>query len=107
VKEARYIAVASRWAQSREVLELDDKEETLATRLIAAMNVSSMDINGDGLDERSKDCLITMTDEDCAVAAMSTRERGPVITKEILAKRWAIGLDTAHRALTATTQQGI
>jgi hypothetical protein len=30
-----------------------------------------------------------------------------VITKEILAKRWGIGLDTAHRTLTATTQAGI
>jgi hypothetical protein len=86
---------------------LDDEEETLATRLIAAMNVSSMDFDGDGLDERSKDCLITSTDEDHAVAAMSTRERGPVITKEILAKRWGMGLDTAHQTLTATTQQGI
>jgi hypothetical protein len=38
---------------------------------------------------------------------MSTLERGPIITKEILAKRWDIGLDTAHRTLTATTQQGI
>jgi hypothetical protein len=107
MKEAHCIAVASRWAQSREVLELNDEEETLATRLIAAMNVSSTDINGDGLDERSKDCLITMTDEDHAVAAMSTRERGPVITKEILAKQWGIGLKTAHRTLMATTQQGI
>jgi hypothetical protein len=37
MKEACCIAVASQWAQSREVLELYDKEETLATRLIAAM----------------------------------------------------------------------
>lgn len=107
MNEARCIAVASRWAQSREVLELDDEEETLATCLIAAMNVSSMDINGGGLDERSKDCLITMTNENRAIAAMSTQEQGPIISKEILAKRWGIGLDTAHQALTATTQQGI
>jgi phosphatidylserine decarboxylase len=57
MKEARCIAVASRWAQSREVLELDNEEETLATRLIAAMNVSSTDINGDGLDEGQKIAL--------------------------------------------------
>jgi hypothetical protein len=36
------------------------------------------------------------------------RERqGPGITKEIMAKRWGIGLDTAHRTLIATMQQGI
>jgi hypothetical protein len=38
---------------------------------------------------------------------MSAREQGPVITKEILARRWGIGLDTAHRTLHATTQQDI
>ena len=38
---------------------------------------------------------------------MNSKARGPVITKEILAKRWGIGLDTAHRTLTATTQSGI
>jgi transposase len=38
---------------------------------------------------------------------MSSAQRGPVITKEILARRWGIGLDTAHRTLTATTQVGI
>lgn len=98
--------IAARWAQSREAIELAE-EETLATRLVAAMNTSSTDICGDGLDERPEDSLITASDEDRAIAAMSSTERGPVITKEILAKRWGIGLDTAHRTLTATTQQGI
>jgi hypothetical protein len=83
------------------------EEDTLATRLIAAMNVASTDICGDGLDERQDDSLITASEEDRVIAAMSTLERGPVITKEILAKRWGIGLDSAHRTLTATTQQGI
>jgi hypothetical protein len=41
------------------------------------------------------------------IAAMSARERGSVITKEIQARRWGIGLDTAHRTLTATMQKGI
>jgi hypothetical protein len=106
IKEARCIAVASRWARSREAIELAD-EDTLATRLIAAMNVASTDVCGDGLDERQVDSLITASEEDRVIAAMSTLERGPIITKEILAKRWGIGLDTAHRTLTATTQQGI
>jgi hypothetical protein len=103
--EARCIAVAHRWAQSRDAIELAE-EDDLAVRLVAAMNISSSDI-GDGLDERPEDSLISMTDEDRAVASMSMRERGSVITKEILAKRWGIGLDTAHHTLTVTTQQGI
>jgi hypothetical protein len=83
-KEARCIAIAARWAQSREAIELAE-EETLATRLVAAMNTSSTDVCGDDLDERPEDSLITASDEDRAIAAMSSTERGPVITKEILA----------------------
>jgi hypothetical protein len=74
------------------------EEDILATpRLIAAMNVASMDICGDGLDTRPVNSLITASEEDRVIVVMSTSERGPVIlTKEILAKRWGIGLDTTH-----------
>jgi hypothetical protein len=81
-KEARCIAVASRWAQSRDAIELAD-EDALATRLIAAMNITSTDVSGDGLDSRPEDSLFAPSDEDRAIAGMSTKERGPVITKEI------------------------
>jgi hypothetical protein len=50
-KEARCVAVASRLARLREAIELAE-EDTLATRLIAAMNVASTDFSGDGLDAR-------------------------------------------------------
>jgi hypothetical protein len=84
------------------------EDDTLTTaRLIAAMYSFSTDISGGGLDTRPVDSLITASEEDRVIVTMSTRERGPVITKEILAKRWGIGLDTAHETLTATTQQGI
>jgi hypothetical protein len=106
MSEARCIAVASRWAQSRDVIELAD-EETLAERLIAAMSIVSTDISADGLDLRPDDSLLTPSENDRVIAAMSSKERGPVITKELLARRWGIGLDTAHRTLTSTTQQGI
>jgi predicted hotdog family 3-hydroxylacyl-ACP dehydratase len=103
--EERCIAVVNRLASRREPVEFS--EEDLATRLIAAVNVTVQDSEGDGLYERSEDSASPATAEDREVFAMSSAQRGPVITKEILAKRWGIGLDTAHRTLTATTQVGI
>jgi hypothetical protein len=41
-REARCITVASRWGQSGDAIELAD-ETTLATRLITAMSLTSMD----------------------------------------------------------------
>jgi hypothetical protein len=41
------------------------------------------------------------------ICGMNSKARGPVITKEILVKRWGIGLNMAHRTLTAMTQSGI
>jgi hypothetical protein len=90
-----------------EAIELAEGD-SFATRLIAAMNhVGSTDISGDGLGARPADSLITALEEDHVIAAMSARERGPVLTKAILARRWGIGFDTAHITLTAMTQQGI
>jgi hypothetical protein len=65
-------------------------DDTLTTRLVAAMNVGSSDINGDGLDERPQDSLFTASEVDRTIAAMSAHEKGSVITKEILARRWGI-----------------
>jgi hypothetical protein len=39
-------------------------DDILATHLVAAMNVGSSDISGDGLDERPQDSLFTASDED-------------------------------------------
>ena len=100
------ISVVSRLASSQEPIELSD-EMDLATCLIAAVNVSPVDKHGDGLYERPEDSVCTIMEEDRKVFAMSLEERGPVVTKEILAKRWGIGLDAAHRTLTATTQTGV
>jgi len=104
--EERCIAVASRWAKSLETIDLIEEDE-LATRLIAAVNVAATDVNGDGLDERPDDSVLPRSEEERKIFAMSSQERGPVITKEILSKRWGIGLETAHRTLIATTQSGI
>jgi hypothetical protein len=105
-REARCIAVASRWAQSGDAIELAE-ETTLAMRLIAAMSLTSMDTTVDGLELRPEDSLLAPLAEDRATCTLSMKERGPVITKEILARRWGIGLDTAHPTLTSMMQQGI
>lgn len=105
--EERCIAVAYRLASSQEAIELLDDEEELATRLVASMSVLSTDTIGDGLDVRPDDSIIEVPEADRAISALSSKERGPVITKEILARRWGIGIETAHRTLNATTQNGI
>ena len=82
-------------------------EDDLAARLIAAVNIEADVKSRDGLYERTEDSLCAMSEADQTICAMNSKARGPVITKEILARRWGIGLDTAHRTLTATTQSGI
>jgi hypothetical protein len=105
--EQRCVAVINQMALTQTPIELSEDESDLASRLIAAVNVTAEDFNGDGLFVRPKDSVSVCMDEDRAVFAVSTEDRGPIITKEILAKRWGIGLNTAHRALTAMTQVGI
>jgi hypothetical protein len=100
------VAVASRLFQSQDAIELSH-EDDLAVRLIAAINIEADAMSGDGLYERPENPLCELSDSDRLIFAMSTKERGSVITKEILAKRWGIGLDTAHRTLTSTTQSGV
>ena len=75
--------------------------------MVAAVNVESFAENGDGLDVRPEDSICEMSEEDRRVCGLSSRDRGPVIAKEILAKRWGIGLDTAHKTLSTTTQLGV
>jgi hypothetical protein len=70
-------------------------------------NIEADAKSGDGLYKRAKDSLCKMSEADQMICAMNLKARGPIITKEILAKRWGIGLDAAHRTLTATTQSGI
>jgi hypothetical protein len=102
----RCIAVASRLSQSQVPVELlVDKD--LASRLIAAVNIESDTWNGDGLDGHENPDLFHLADVDRLVFSLSVDDKRNVITKEILARRWGIGLDTAHKTLKCTTQRGI
>ena len=87
-----------------------DEVDDLANRLVAAVNVASNDKDGDGLAGHQDPDLFPMDDEarqTHAVFALSTSQQRLVLTPEVLARRWAIGLDTAKRTLQVTTQAGI
>ena len=59
------------------------------------------------LDERPLDSLCELSEVGQEICALSAKERGPVISKDILAKHWGIGLDTVHWTPTAMTESGI
>ena len=101
----RCVAVVSR-LMSQQPIELCDCDD-LAAKLVAAVNIESFDVNGDGLTERPEHSLCSSSEEERQIFALSTKDRGPVLTKEILAQRWGIGLDTAHKTLATTTQYGV
>ena len=105
VMDERQIAIVSRLERSNSIVDLADDDD-LARRLILAINIESSSTSGDGLDV-IPDPICEVAEKNRWVAGIATKERGSVITKEVLARRWGIGLDTAHRTLTATTQMGI
>jgi hypothetical protein len=86
--------------------ELLDEDE-FAERMIQLVNVAGDNWNGDGLDGHENPDLYHLTDIDRNVFSLSVDDKRNVITKEILARRWGIGLDTAHKTLKCTTQRGI
>ena len=102
--DAYHIADISRLERCAPI-ELSEGEE-LASRLVSAINIESDCACGDGLDVID-DPICGIAEENRWIASLATKDRGSVITKEVLARRWGIGLDTAHRTLTATTQLGI
>jgi hypothetical protein len=86
----------------------DDWDETdLGSQLVAAVNVTSTDLEGDGLFFGPEDSLFKIPEGNWTISALSLKEHGTVITKEILVKRWGIGLDTAHRTLELMMQKGV
>ena len=82
-------------------------DDVLADRLVSAVNVAADDFRGDGLDGYLDESLYGVDDESRHVSSMSTKEKASVLTKEVLARRWGIGMNTASRTMKATTQRGI
>jgi hypothetical protein len=86
---------------------LGQEEDSLADRLIAAINIAADDMDGDGLSGHSDDIVYPMGKESRKLFSLSTNEKRSVLTPAILAQRWGIGLDAAKRTLQVTTQAGI
>jgi hypothetical protein len=107
VLDDRQIAVTSRWTRADSVIELIDDDEVV-TRTVSAINIGSefVPIEDEAVALTTHQESDHTTDASRVVAGLKSTERCPIITKEILARRWGIGLDTAHRTLTATTQLG-
>ena len=82
-------------------------EADLVQRFVAAVNIPGDDWSGDGLNGYGDTDLFRDCNERREVFALSSDEKRSVVTKEALAQRWGIGLNTAHRTLRATTQRGI
>ena len=80
-------------------------EDQFANRLISAVNIASDDWVGDGTEGYTDGDLFDNLER--RVFAMSLVDKESVVTKEVLARRWGISLDTAHRTLRATTQRGV
>jgi hypothetical protein len=82
-------------------------DEDVGMRLIAHVHVAPDDILGEGLSGRLDIAMYPDGDERRRVGALTTGESRSVITTEILAQRWGIGLETAKRTLLVTTQAGV
>lgn len=92
-------ALCARRISALEIAEDDSLlEATLSDQFHRACTLPS---NGDSLDDG--DAAVA----DRQVAAVSTDDRHPFLSPETLARRWGIGLDTAHRTMKATTQAGV
>ena len=81
---------------------------TLVTRLIHSVNIASDDTKGDGLsgwDDRSVSSALSIRDK--SIMAMASSGKTTALTKEILARRWGCGLESAKQTLKVTTQFGI
>jgi hypothetical protein len=74
-------------------------ESTLVARLVAAVNMSVTDTDGLLLGRMDETLLYTVLEEYRAVSSMSSMERGPIITKEILSKRRGIVGMNARRPI--------
>ena len=96
LKERVRLGIASVSKATGGAPELMSPEE-FENRLISCVYVS--------LDDDS-DTVLEST-EGRKVMALASTEKKSVITKEILAKRWGIGLKTADQTLRVTTQRGI
>jgi hypothetical protein len=83
----------------------DDEPFDLYHRLIANVVVAPDDIPGHGLEGHLESAVYTQHDNLRQICKLTSSERLSILTPEILAKKWRIGLGTAKHTLEVTTQQ--
>jgi hypothetical protein len=89
-----------------------DFDSDLYERILATVNVAADDEDGNGgTGHADPDVYSAESREICSIyreiCLADTGERRSIITPEILAQRWKIGLNAAKATLLATTQSGI
>jgi hypothetical protein len=103
---SRAISLARRVREKPSLLSPSDKG-SLANILVSMGNVASDDVDDDGLGGRWDDEVYPLHPEARLLMKLSTSGRGSVIAKEILSRRWGIGLESVKKTLQTTTQAGI
>ena len=74
----------------------------------ASDNIASGDTDGDGTKEwRDSSIVGIVSTQNRGIMALGTTNKISILTKEILAKRWGCGLESARKTLQVTTQHGI
>ena len=79
--------------------------DVLHSKVCGLATVARDDLQGDGLDGFADEQVYG--DTAVRIASAKTSSPSPIITPEILSRRWNIGIDTAKRTLRATTQTGV
>ena len=82
-------------------------EDDMAALLIAQVSITSDDPDGDGMAGRQNEVVYPPDEERRRIMSLSVAEKRNALTPEILSRRWGIGLETARKTLSATTQAGV
>ena len=88
----------------------DVPRDYMADRLASMVQVAAHDWSGNGLegwDAVGNPVGELISPENRKIYATATSDRHSVLTKEVLAKRWGVSLETASKTLKVTTQNGI
>jgi hypothetical protein len=82
-------------------------DDRMYTRLISQVVRAPDDVPGTGLSGHDHSSVYTQYNEIRETSKLTSSERLNILTPEILAKKWNIGLATAKRTLHVTTQAGL
>jgi hypothetical protein len=81
--------------------------ESLYQHLVSCVKVAVDDSNGDGLNGGCDEDVYNKVVERRTVLRLQSKDKRSVLTPEILARKWGIGLETATQTLSVTTHKGM